>query len=108
MNVAAHVLAARMAHGLMRHASAHKFVSWIFVSRDQRNFLISCAAHERAESRGVHRANDASHDVALALDSSDHADLAIADCLAKPLRALGFAYLGAFLVLVAIAILPPM
>ena len=79
VNLTAHVLAAAMIHGLMAHAATEIVVVLIFIGRDQRHFIADDLADEAATRPRVRFADNLADDVAFALDSPNHSNLAVAD-----------------------------
>src|ERR1700679_4044361 len=82
MNLAPHVFALAVIDGAMFYTLVDVPLGGILIGCDQRDLFADSMAHKAAQSLGVHIADDLSDHVTLALDSSNHADLAIADSLA--------------------------
>ena len=95
-----------MGDGLMAHAAVDVVVGRILIGRDQRNLFIDRVVHEASERPGVRFADNLANHVAFALDSANHAHLAVTDGFAHRLRPGSVTLLTALLVPMAIAILP--
>jgi hypothetical protein len=104
VDVPAHVLASAVLYLFVRHPDAHVVIGLIFVRRDERDFLADGSPNKPAQRLCVRIADDLADDVAFALDSANHANLAVADSFSKLLRAFGLALLCALFDPVAIAI----
>jgi len=107
MDVSANIFVLTVMHAVMRQAEM--LIGWRFVSYYQRYTILGERSNEAGLSPRFHVADDTRHDVAFALNSANHANLAEADALVGLLQAstrtFGFALLGALFAPMAIAVL---